>query len=206
MLTVIGKYDSISLATSVGRTSTKRFSNLYGTVLSCSDYLLPDILDGNRNHRNPQLRKPLSDLTSVLSSHKATNYRDRESDAATSTTKVNFGAEHQPLFNVSITWQVRSNVNSNKYHHSYTSVSSLGKASLASGANKPTTTADHQQFRKVNNHANLRYINPTEGTLSFSPFDSIDFLPDIHDAYYQCLVRLPQGVLISREVHLQAGK
>lgn len=217
-----GKYEpGLTLTSPITRTSVKRFSNLYGTVVSCVDYLLSGVTispvntganshNGNNNNNNGvhhhhsfsrlfTVNGIQLDIVSALNNN---NYRDQSrltdtgSDAI-GTGKVNYGEQQQhqqQQQNYTFSWQVRTNVNSNKYRHSST-------ASTSGVKSNPV-----DPFVQVFNRANQRYVNSIDGTLSFAPFEQGEFVPEIHDAYYQCLLHLPQGILTSQEIHIQAGK
>ena len=98
-------------------------------------------------------------------------------------------AYHQYSNNISFEWQVG-------YHQQpqQSSSSSSSSSSL--------------QYQKAIDLAQLRSTNPMVGTLALSPFELDSFIPEIHDAYYRCLLHMPNGfgVVTSRELHLQAGK
>lgn len=172
--------------------SVHRFSNLYGTVLSCGDFLSSSHLlahNSDSHHLSSSSSSssfslngvPL-DLRTLLRSH-LLNYRD---DIRGESAHHSSNGHHR--FNATIRWEVRAVAN---YRTSASSSSSSNRA----GA-----------YEYAHNRAGLRYGNIYDGTLSFAPFDVGAFVPDIHDAYYRCLLHLQQGVLASREVRLQAGK
>lgn len=53
--------------------------------------------------------------------------------------------------------------------------------------------------------SDLRLLYPN-GSLVFPPFSSDRYRHEVHAAVYRCRLRSPLGILISREVHVKAGK
>uniref|UniRef100_A0A336M0H3 CSON009256 protein n=1 Tax=Culicoides sonorensis TaxID=179676 RepID=A0A336M0H3_CULSO len=54
-------------------------------------------------------------------------------------------------------------------------------------------------------HQDLVYLIQN-GTLMFYPFTSEQYRPEIHSAVYRCKLKNLVGAVISREVHVKAGK
>ena len=46
----------------------------------------------------------------------------------------------------------------------------------------------------------------TSGSLVFPPFRAEDYKQEVHAQYYRCMARNPAGSIVSRDVHVRAGK
>ena len=191
---------STSSSISTSSTSVHRFSNLYGTVLSCADYLSttfhahadkPQQSSGSSVPLSPQftINGVQLDLRTLLRSH-LLNYRDDIRDQQQHNSHLHHSSNNR--FNVTIRWEVRTLETGPNF-----------RSSSQSSSNTPNRAASYELSH---DRANLRYSNIFDGTLSFAPFEVGAFVPDIHDAFYRCLLHLPQGVLASREVRVQAGR
>ena len=184
--------------------SVHRFSNQYGTVLSCSDYLVSSFTQTSTSSSS-SLSPPLIlngvqlDLRTMIRNY-VINRRDQNDQQSSQHRQ-----HHSPLmnrFNITIQWEVRP-IN-NLYGR--TPSSSGSSSSSSSGSTMGSMNVVNRQYDIAHDRANLRYSNSIDGTLSFTPFDQGSFVAEIHDAYYRCLLQLPQGSLASREIHVQAGK
>lgn len=51
----------------------------------------------------------------------------------------------------------------------------------------------------------LRYVR-SDGSLVFRPFDVKNFRPDVHTTSYRCVASNDNGLLGSRDVHVEAGE
>lgn len=207
--------------------SVHRFSNLYGTVLSCADYFSSSSSSiahhqtgGNLNQDRasssssslPSSQPQFSingvqfDLRALLRNSPQQPIDPQFQDHLHS---LHHNSQQQQNsayrgFNVTIRWEVRSLSSSTS--SSSSSTANYRSSSSSSSSKSPNNV--HQNYDFAHDRASLRYSNLIDGTLSFAPFDSGAFVPEIHDAAYRCLLQLgPQvGVLASREVRVQAGK
>lgn len=51
----------------------------------------------------------------------------------------------------------------------------------------------------------IRLVFPN-GTLMFPPFPADRYRHDVHSAMYQCRIKSSVGLILSREMHVRAGK
>lgn len=58
------------------------------------------------------------------------------------------------------------------------------------------TVANNGRFRRIANN----------GSLTFLSFQSEDYRPDVHATVYRCIATNSVGTIVSREVHIKAGK
>lgn len=69
----------------------------------------------------------------------------------------------------------------------------------------PTTYWILSDGTLLHNLTKLRFVFPN-GTLVFAPFRADDYAPDVHSLIYRCVATNPVGTIISRPVHIRAGK
>ncbi|RWS16811.1 Down syndrome cell adhesion molecule-like protein, partial [Dinothrombium tinctorium] len=66
------------------------------------------------------------------------------------------------------------------------------------------TLQSTNEFVNVTNIPRLRLIRSSDGLLALMPFNESDFRPDVHDAYYRCVVSYKCGVIASHWIKVKA--
>lgn len=179
-----------SSSSSSSRSSVHRFSNLYGTIIHCQDYLQPITTTKSSSSS--------STLTTNSINHHMSHLlpRPSSSTAKSSLLMIENGLEHDLQSMLDLAYQQYSNNISFEWQVGFQQQSSQQSSSSS------------LQYQKAIDLAQLRSTNPKDGTLALSPFGLDSFIPDVHDAYYRCLLHMPNGygIITSRELHLQAGR
>ncbi|GFY70443.1 down syndrome cell adhesion molecule-like protein Dscam2 [Trichonephila inaurata madagascariensis] len=75
----------------------------------------------------------------------------------------------------------------------------------AQGHPAPMITWTQQDGNPLRDVVGVRHTRP-DGSLVFPPFAAEDFRQGVHDAVYRCVASNIVGSIISREVHVKAGK
>lgn len=181
--------------------SVHRYSSLYGTILHCQDYLTLTSNSFNSHHNNDPTGRSIHSHHHLMDHHNSgINTRLRDLQAIFDMTyRQQQQQQQQYSNNITFEWQVSSMSGSGKS-------SSSSSSSSSASASSNHYNSNNQHYQRAYDHSNLRYTNIYDGTLALAPFEWDSFVKDVHDAYYRCLLIMPQGIIASREIHLQAGK
>lgn len=183
--------------------SVHRYSSLYGTILHCQDYLTLASNSFNNHHNNDPTGRSIHSHHHLIDHHNSgINTRLRDLQTIFDMTyrhQQQQQQQQQYSNNITFEWQVRV----------MSSLSGAAKSDSSSSSSSSSINhynSNNQQYQRAYDHSNLRYTNIYDGTLALAPFESDSFAKDVHDAYYRCLLIMPQGIIAGREIHLQAGK
>ncbi|KPM10543.1 hypothetical protein QR98_0091010 [Sarcoptes scabiei] len=212
-------------------TRVHRFSNLYGTILYCQDYLkkinqkdkfwkkfskhqdlvrkfstdFDDNFDpiwayNNGHHHHGQHHRQQQQQLALKQQKQWQNYPrlfDVENENGNFRNKPKHHWNRGTIFeNVTFEWQVRSTITFQNGKRISTQ-----EAMMENGGSR-----DDGSFQKAFDQNSLRSINNADGSMILAPFDSSDFVPEIHDVQYRCVLHLPNriGSIASEEIHIQA--